>query len=229
MRWRTRGARRGISLEGIRAAALLARVKTAVIARWKPPTWSHAALLDALVAGPDTTLEDEVLIGIGSSNRRDPRNPFSAAETAGMLEAYVRPRAVARWRVFAIEDLGDGPRWADLVHGRLGPLDRFVTGNAWVARLLRERYTIVDPRQLIPPDRRVPFGGSEARLALARGGEAWRAFVPPEVAAVLCDRGLVERFRREFGLATLARMATEEVGRPRALTAEEEERHVRLG
>ena len=35
-------------------------------------------------------------------------------------------------------------------------------------------------------------------------GEEWKNLVPPAVAAYLQDRGLVERFRREFGLATLA-------------------------
>ena len=36
-------------------------------------------------------------------------------------------------------------------------------------------------------------------------GEDWRQLVPPEVAAWMDEAGLVQRFRREFGLQTLAR------------------------
>jgi hypothetical protein len=35
-------------------------------------------------------------------------------------------------------------------------------------------------------------------------GEDWRALVPPAIAGYLDRNGLVDRFRREFGLATLA-------------------------
>jgi hypothetical protein len=35
-------------------------------------------------------------------------------------------------------------------------------------------------------------------------GEAWREMVPSAVATWIEDRGLDRRFRREFGLATLA-------------------------
>jgi nicotinamide-nucleotide adenylyltransferase len=41
------------------------------------------------------------------------------------------------------------------------------------------------------------------RRAMARG-EDWRTLVPTAVARWLDERRLVERFRREFGLATLA-------------------------
>ena len=38
-------------------------------------------------------------------------------------------------------------------------------------------------------------------------GEAWQELVPPEVAAFIENNGLDERFRREFGLETLAAAA----------------------
>ena len=55
----------------------------------------------------------------------------------------------------------------------------------------------------MPRARHVPIDGERVRQAMARG-EPWEALVPPEVAAFLRERALPERFRREFGLHTLA-------------------------
>ena len=41
------------------------------------------------------------------------------------------------------------------------------------------------------------------RRELARGGD-WRALVPPEIVDYIITHHLDERFRREFGLETLA-------------------------
>jgi hypothetical protein len=48
------------------------------------------------------------------------------------------------------------------------------------------------------------------RKAMARG-EGWREMVPAAVAEILDHQGLVARFRREHGLATLALDAPEPV------------------
>lgn len=190
-------------------------MKLGVVCRFRPVHLAHAALLDALCARGD------VLVGIGSSNRYGPRNPFTVDEVTAMLAAC-RPGL----RLVPVPDLGDGPRWRDLVRDLLGPLDLFVTANAWVAELLQGVYPVAHPRDLVPRERHVPVSGEVVRRAMARG-DGWRGLVPPAVAAVLDERGLVERFRREFGLSTLALEAD---GAPVAApTAEEEERHVLLG
>lgn len=190
-------------------------MKLGVVCRFRPVHLAHAALLDALCA------HGEVLVGIGSANRYGPRNPFTADEVALMLEAY-RPGL----RPIFVPDLGDGPRWRDLVAGLFGPLDLFVTANPWVAELLRDVYPVAHPRDLVPRERHAPVSGEGVRRAMARG-DGWRGLVPPAVAAVLDDRRLVERFRREFGLSTLA---LEAEGPPMAApSAEEEKRRVLLG
>jgi nicotinamide-nucleotide adenylyltransferase len=167
-----------------------------MVARFKPVHRGHAAVLEALVARAD-----EILIGLGSVNRYDLDNPFTAEESAEMIE-----RVVGRGRVRLLEvpDLGDGPRWAELVVDLFGPLDLFVTANPYVRELLAVRYPVVHPARLLAPERRVPLEGRMVRRALARG-EDWRALVPGPVADYIEEAGLAVRFRREFGLATLAR------------------------
>lgn len=175
--------------------------RIAMIARWKPVHLGHAAVLHALL-----DRADEVTIGVGSANRYDLDNPFTADETARMIDAALAGRA--GYSIVRVDDLGDGPRWAAMVTDRLGPLDYYVTANGYVRSLLVDRYTVVHPVALLDPERRVRVDGTMVRRALAEGGDGWRALVPDAVAALMDREGWVERFRREFGAATrAARMA----------------------
>jgi nicotinamide-nucleotide adenylyltransferase len=203
-------------------------VKIALVARLRPVHVAHAALLEALCdrAGP----AGRVVIGIGSSNRYGPRNPFTAGEVGVMVDALLAPRHRS-YELLHVPDLGDGPRWRAMVRALLGELlgdvDLFVTANPWVAELMTGVYPVAHPRDLVPRERHAPVSGELVRRALARGGDGWRGLVPPAVARVLVDYGLVERFRREFGLATLA---LETTGAPTAApTVTEEMSHVLLG
>jgi nicotinamide-nucleotide adenylyltransferase len=167
-----------------------------MVARWKPVHLGHAAVLEALL-----DQAEEVVIGIGSSNRYDVRNPFTAAESAAMIRRVLG--AHGRYTLVEVPDLGHGPRWREMVKGLLGPLDLFVTANAYVRDLLQEVYPVVHPVRLLPPERRIALDGTAVRKAMARG-EGWRELVPPTVAALIDEQRLAHRFRREFGLATLA-------------------------
>jgi nicotinamide-nucleotide adenylyltransferase len=175
--------------------------RLAMIARWKPVHAGHAAVLEALAERAD-----HVILGIGSANRYNARNPFTAAETATMIRLVPGGREAAA--LVEVPDLDDGPRWRLMVKEMLGPLDLFVTANAYVRSLLLEDYPILHPVHLVPPERRVRVDGSMVRAAMARG-EGWRALVPPEIARFLDEQGLVRRFRAEFGAETLSLARTE--------------------
>jgi nicotinamide-nucleotide adenylyltransferase len=183
------------------------------VARFKPVHLAHAAILDGLCER-----FDEVLVGLGSSNRYGPRNPFTVEETAGMVRRALGARA-AQVRLVEVPDLGHGPRWRAMVLGLFGPLDLFVSANDYVRGLMAEVYPLAHTLDVIPPERRVRVDGETIRRAWARG-EPWEHLVPPGVATYLDERGLPERFRREFGLVTLARAIGPECT---------EEQHVRLG
>jgi len=168
-----------------------------MVARWKPVHLGHAAVLESLLE-----TAEHVAIGIGSSNRYGLQNPFTAEESAEMIRRVLRGVPPERYDLIEVPDLGHGPRWRAMVAELFGPLDLFVTANPWVRELMREIYRVVHPVSLIPPERRIPLDGTAVRRAMARG-EGWREMVPPEIATYLQDEGLVRRFRREFGLATL--------------------------
>ena len=169
-----------------------------LVCRWKPVHLGHAALLESLCER-----DAHVTIGIGSSNRRDARNPFSAEESASMIRSVLEPR-FRNWELMSVPDLGDGPRWRRLVRGLMGPLDLFVTEDPWVAALLVDDYRVAHPATLVPRERHVAIDGTMVREAIARGSPEWRSLVPASVARLLDETGLAERFRSEFGAETLA-------------------------
>ena len=165
-----------------------------MVARWKPVHLGHAAVLDGLLERAA-----ELLVGMGSSNRYDLRNPFTLDETRHMLGLVLDGREAA---LLEVPDLGHGPRWRDMVRELFGSLDLFVTANDYVRSLLGQVYRVVHPVHFVAPARRVAVSGTMVRRAMARG-EAWQDLVPTAVARYLMESGLDERFRREFGLATL--------------------------
>lgn len=169
--------------------------RLAMIARWKPVHLGHAAVLRGLVRAAD-----HVTIGIGSSNRYDVRNPFTADESAQMIRAVVG--SAANVELCQVPDLDDGPRWRASVRDLIGPCDAFVTANAFVRELLAPVFVIVHPVQFVPPDERIRLDATTVRVAMARGDE-WRTLVPANVADFIIAHGLDARFRREFGEESL--------------------------
>lgn len=170
--------------------------RIAMIARWQPVHLGHAPVLRALCQHAQ-----HALIGLGSSNRHNARHPFTVDETAAMIDLVLAGRS--NYTLIPVPDLDDGPRWRLMVLDLLGPLDLFVTANPYVASLLRDDYALARPVDLVPVEERVPIDGTLVRLEMARGG-AWRDLVPPAVADYITAHGLDDRFRREFGLETLA-------------------------
>lgn len=167
-----------------------------MVARWQPVHRGHAAILRALCA-----CAAQAQIGIGSANRHDARNPFSLEETSDMIRLVLDGRE--NYTLVPVPDLDDGPRWRAMVIDMFGPLDLFVTDNAYVTSLLAGDYRIVRPVALVPADDRVPIDGTMVRRAMARG-DGWRELVPETIADYIADGRLDERFRREFGLHVLA-------------------------
>lgn len=167
-----------------------------MVARWKPVHRGQAPVLKALCS-----LAENAFIGVGSSNRYNIRNPFTFDESAEMIRLVLG--GVTNFEVIPVPDLDDGPRWREMVLGIFGDLDLFVTDNPYVAHLLEGTYRLMRPVHLVSAEERIPLEGTWVRREMARG-EAWREMVPPDVADYIVKRGLDARFRREFGLETLA-------------------------
>lgn len=167
-----------------------------MVARWQPVHLGHATVLHALCYHAD-----HALIGIGSSNRYNWRNPFTLDETSAMLHEVLAGQD--NYTLLPVPDLDNGPRWRSMVIELFGLLDAFVTDNGYVASLLRDDYTLLKPVSLVSPDARIAVNGTMVRQTMAHG-DGWQALVPASVARYITTNQLDSRFRREFGACTLA-------------------------
>ena len=167
-----------------------------MVARWKPVHLGHTPVLRALCEHAK-----HALIGIGSANRYNARNPFTLDETRDMIRLVLA--GDDNYTLIPVPDLDDGPRWRLMILDLFGPLDAFVTVNPYVTHLLVDDYTLIKPVALVAEEDRIAVDGTMVRREMARGG-AWHDMTPPEVADYIITNQLDERFRREFGLETLA-------------------------
>jgi nicotinamide-nucleotide adenylyltransferase len=173
-----------------------------VVGRFKPLHTGSAIMLETLCEQAE-----EVIIGLGSCNKYNWRNPFTAAEVKEMIDLVLRPK-YGNYRFIEVPDFAhfpeyaDGKKWTEYVLEHYGKLDHFVCSNDYVIQLLKPHYDFISPASLIDEKKHVWVKGSMVRMEMARGGN-WQALVPKTVAEYLEKKGLIERFRKEFGLETL--------------------------
>ncbi|GEM_PF-48139 len=194
--------------------------RVGVIGRFKPLHNGSATMLETVCEQAE-----HVTIGIGSCNKYNARNPFTAEETREMINAYLSPR-FSNYNFVEIPDYGhipefrDGRKWAGEVASRYGALDAFVTANGYVKELLEQGYTVINPaNELIPPENWVRLNATTVRMEMAKAGN-WKALVPAAVADYMESHGLAERFRREFGLETIAQLAGKDYRSPENVESE---------
>lgn len=167
-----------------------------MVARWQPVHLGHLAILNALLEQ-----SEHVLIGIGSANTYNFRCPFTLPETETMLALVLKP--VKNFTIIPIPDLNNGPRWRRMVKSLFKELDCFVTANPYVANLMEKEYIIKHPVELLRDEEKIKVNGEMVRKAIAKN-ENWQSLVPEQISDYITANKLDIRFRKEFGLETLA-------------------------
>ena len=177
--------------------------KLGLIGRFKPLHLGGAGLLEEACKQ-----SSEVIIGIGSANKYDLRNPFTAQESEDMIRACIKS---PNYEILYIPDFGhipgyeSGQEWAGYIKSWFGELDAFVSGNLYVTELLKPSYKIIHPNELIPREKQIELHATKVRIEMANG-EGWRDLVPDEVEHYIDRNGLLERFRKEYGSETLQKI-----------------------
>jgi len=167
-----------------------------MIARWQPVHLGHLAVLETLCQQAES-----VKIGIGSANVQNVRSPFKLSEVGAMLNLVLVD--YDNYQMIPLPDLNDGPRWREMVVEKFGQLELFFTANPYVRDLLKQVYTIRHPVEIVPAEKRIPVTGTQVRIAFAKG-EPYQHLLPESVAAYLENNNLIDRFRQQYGLETLA-------------------------
>lgn len=193
-----------------------------MIGRFKPLHYGAANMLESLCESAE-----HVKIGIGSANKKNVRNPWSAEESKSMIEVFLSPK-FENYEVLFIPDFGQDPRyrdgqiWRKHVVEKFGKLDAFATANDYVKELLQNDYQIINSCEFVSQEKRVPIKGSMVRLAMAMGRpDVWKQMVPDMVAKYLGKNYLVERFIKEFGLETIAGLADKDYFRTESKNEEQ--------
>lgn len=167
----------------------------AMLGRWQPVHLGHRAALISLCEQ-----YDRVVVGIGSSNIHDYRNPFSQREVEDMLNLVLAP--FDNFTLIPIPDQHDDAAWCRTISASFGRPDVLFTANPYVAHLLKDTFALAHPASVIPAERKTAVSATMVRRALARGAD-WQPLLPGEVAAYIRTHRLDDRFRRDFGLQTL--------------------------
>jgi len=177
-----------------------------LIGRFKP---LHLGGYQMLEAACDQA--QHVVIGVGSCNKYNTRNPFTAQESEAMINEALLPEH-GNYSVIFIPDFGhlpeyrDGSRWRGHVLEQFGDLDGFVSGNDYSRELLKKDYELIYPWDIIPREKWVRVNSTDVRIEMARAGD-WQSLVPEPVADYIERNGIVDRFVKEFGLQTLGLLA----------------------
>jgi nicotinamide-nucleotide adenylyltransferase len=184
--------------------------KLGIIGRFKPLHLGASALLETLCSQ-----SEQVIIGIGSSNKYNLRNPFTAKESTQMINKVLAPN-YSNYNVIHVPDFAHDPRycdgqmWRSYVNQHFTDLDGFITGNPYVEKLLRDDYSMLDSFSFINnstvnfPENLKNIRSTLVRLKIATNDD-WESLVRGEVADYLKGNNLISRFKKEFGLETINR------------------------
>lgn len=148
---------------------------TLFIGRFQPLHKGHVFAIKKLLRK-----KRNVLIAIGSINKKGKKNPFSFAQRKKMVvSVFLRHIKNNRIKITGIKDYRSDERWIREV--RKHRFDEVVTGNSWVVRCLKNHVTR-KPVFL----KKTLYKSSNVRKRI-RNGMEWKNLVPREVYRMIKD------------------------------------------
>ena len=149
-----------------------------IIGRFKPlHNGGHNLLKEACKRA------EHVLIGIGSSNVYDSRNPFTAKESKEMIDRSLG-KEFDNYTIIFIPDFFNGEKWKNYIINKFENIEYFVSGNNCVRDLLKNHFKLLSPEDLILSENKIELNATQVRLEI-RNGNNWKNLVPKEVALYL--------------------------------------------
>ena len=133
---------------------------------------------------------DEIIIGVGSSQYSNTlENPFTFNERKLMIDKSLQAIGLLNYRIVAIPDIHDPPRWVDHVLTIVSNFDVVLSNNALTKRLFLEKgYNVKKTAHI----KREKFAGKEIRKRMIQN-ESWKELVPEAVVNILNDIDGVKR------------------------------------
>lgn len=141
--------------------------------RTQPPHIGHISMLEAACKSAD-----EVIIGIGSANIINEKNPFYAIEREMMLRKSLEDKGLDNYRFVHMPDFNDDRDWLNYVLDNAG-LDsrtKVVSGNSWVEGVFGEKgYKVISPLDLIG-EPLIDISATRLREMIVTGDPEWEKY-----------------------------------------------------
>jgi nicotinamide-nucleotide adenylyltransferase len=135
---------------------------------------------------------DKVIIGIGSTNVIDERNPFTFEERKAMINK-VLVKFKRRYKIIGIPDFFDDIAWRNYCLEK-ATFDVVITGSDWVRRCFKGVKPVIKPAFLKPKK----YKATRIRKFI-KEGKKWENLVPTAVAKYIKKIKGDERIRKLIG------------------------------
>ncbi|HSA97781.1 MAG TPA: nicotinamide-nucleotide adenylyltransferase [Candidatus Nitrosotenuis sp.] len=148
-----------------------------LIGRFQP---FHLGHLDAVKFA--LSIVDELLIGIGSSNKfNEKRNPFTADERRQMIESSLDEATLGKVRIHYIPDMNDHEKWTYQIDEIVPKYDVVFSNDEFTHTLFGKRGIKIIS---VPLKQREVLSGTDIRVRI-RDGMDWFGLVPEGTKKVL--------------------------------------------
>jgi nicotinamide-nucleotide adenylyltransferase len=162
-------------------------MKALFIGRFQPFHLGHLLLLERL-----STQYEEIIIGIGSSQYQNTSdNPFSESERQQMITQSLHAVGIHKFRIVAIPDIHNPPRWVDHVCSIVSDFDVVIANNPFTRKLFSEKGYVVKGTAFFDRKR---YSGKEIRRQIIKD-EPWRELVPEVVFKIITDIDGIKRVK----------------------------------
>jgi cytidyltransferase-like protein len=138
--------------------------------RTQPPHIGHISMLEAACREAGV-----VIIGIGSANKYDAKNPYFAVEREMMLKKSLEDKGLTNYRFVHAPDLGSDEEWKDYVARNAG-VDKYtkiVSGNDWVEKIFAG-YEVISSYDIIPEQ--IDISATKLRQMIVDENPEWKRY-----------------------------------------------------
>lgn len=158
------------------------KVTALFVGRFQPFHKGHLHAIKYILAN-----FDEVVIGIGTSNKSDTSdNPFSFEERKTIIE-----ESGIKFKIIPVEDRDDDKEWVKSIAKKVD-FDVVVTGNDWTKNcFLTFGYKVMEPNFLEPEK----YKAAKIRGMMLKGDNSWKELVPEGALKVLRGINIKERLK----------------------------------
>lgn len=164
--------------------------------RTQPPHVGHIGMLEAACRNAKT-----VIIGIGSANRQDMRNPYTADERELMLKKSLEDIGLyENYRFVHIPDFDSDEDWVQYLADNcgVGYGTTVVSGNPWIQKIFPERgYKVLEPKELIGSNM-IDICATNLRDMIAHGDESWKKYAASGCVYYFEEFGGAQRIARYY-------------------------------